>query len=82
MCMVFSLSCVQLLLAYGADPYATEWFPPAETTAQRHPVVRRMTAVDVASSYPLVVEALQAARLAANARARAEVDVMVTPDTP
>ena len=42
----------------------------------------RTTAVDVASSYPLVVEALQAARLAANARASAEVDVMATPDAP
>ena len=77
-----SLSGVQLLLAYGADPYATEWLPPGETTSQQPPVVRRPTAVDVASPYPLVVEALQAARLAANARASVEIDVMGTPDTP
>ena len=77
-----SLSCVQILLAYGADPYATEQVPSAQRTGQRPPIVRRKTAVDVASSYPLVVEVLQAARLAANARANAEVEVMVNPDDP
>ena len=77
-----SVSCVQLLLAYGADPHATEQLPSAETTGQRPSMVRCKTAVDVASSYPVVAEALQAARLAANARASAEVDVTVTPDDP
>ena len=77
-----TLSYVQILLAYGADPYATEQLPSAELTGQRPLMVRRKTAIDVASSYPLVVEALQADRLAAHARASAEVELTVTPDNP
>ena len=56
-----ALRCVKILLAYGADPGATEYLPSAEYPGHMHSVVRRKTAMDVASSFPEVVEALQTA---------------------
>ena len=52
-----TLSCVQILLAYGADPSATEYLPSAEHPGQRHSIVRRKTAIDVASPFPALVAA-------------------------
>ena len=60
-----TLSCVQILLAYGADPGATEQLPSGS---------RRKTAIDVASPFPAIVEALRTAIAAVQARARPEVE--------
>ena len=76
-----TLSCVQILLAYGADPSATEYLPSAEHPGQRHSIVRRKTAIDVASPFPAIVAALQMAISAGNARARPVVRTTDTTDT-
>ena len=75
-----TLSCVQILLAYGADPCATEQLPSAELPGQMFSIVRRKTAIDVASSHPSIVEALQTAKFAAHARASPEVEATGTQD--
>ena len=75
-----ALSCVQILLAYGADPCATEQVPSADLTGPRPLVVRRKTAVEVASTCPAIVEALQTAIVAAHVRARPVVEAADTPD--
>ena len=75
-----TLSCVQILLAYGADPCATEQLPSAELPGQMFSIVRRKTAIDVASSHPSIVEALQTAIFAAHARASPEVEATGTQD--
>ena len=75
-----TLSCVQILLAYGADPCATEQLPSAEHPGQAFSIVRRKTAIDVASPYPAIVEALQTAISAVQARARPEVEATCTKD--
>ena len=62
-----ALRCVQILLAYGADPCATEYLPSAEHPGQMYSPVRRKTAMEVASPFPEVVEALQTAIHAAGA---------------
>ena len=77
-----ALSCVQILLAYGADPGATEQVPSAELPGQMFSIVRRKTAVEVASTCPSIVEALQTAIVAAHARASPEVEATGTPDNP
>ena len=77
-----TLSCVQILLAYGADPCATEQLPSAEQPGQMLSIVRRKTAIDVASSHPSIVEALQTAIFAAHAKASPEVELTGTPDNP
>ena len=56
-----ALSCVQILLAYGADPCATEYLPSAVHPGQMFSPVRRKTAMEVASQFPEVLEALQMA---------------------
>ena len=75
-----TLSCVQILLAYGADPCATEQLPSAEHPGQAFSIVRRKTAIDVASPYPAIIEALQTAISAVDARARPEVEATSTRD--
>ena len=47
-----ALRCVQVLLAYGADPCATEYLPSAVHPEQMFSPVRRKTAMEVASSFP------------------------------
>ena len=59
-------SCVQILLACGADPCATEYLPTAVRPEQIFSPVRRRTAMEVASQFPEVVEALQMAITAAS----------------
>ena len=56
-----ALSCVKILLAYGADPGATEYLPSAEHPGQMFSIVRRKTAMDVAAPFPEIVEVLQTA---------------------
>ena len=56
-----ALSCVKILLAYGADPGATEYLPSAEHPEQMFSRVRHKTAVDVAAPFPEIVEVLQKA---------------------
>ena len=73
-----ALSCVQILLAYGADPCATEQLPSAELPGQMFSIVRRKTAID--SSHPLIVEALQTAISTAHARASLEMEATGTQD--
>ena len=75
-----ALSCVQILLAYGADPCATEQVPSADLTGPRPRVVRRKTAVEVASTCPAIVEALQTAITAAHVRTRPVVETADTSD--
>ena len=75
-----TLSCVQIFLAYGADPCATEQLPSAEVPGQMFSIVRRKTAIDVASSHPLIVEALQTAIATAHARASPEMEATGTQD--
>ena len=79
-----TLSCVQILLAYyyGADSGATEQLPSAEHPGQAFSIVRRKTAIDVASPFPAIVEALQTAISAVNARARPKVEATCTNDSP
>ena len=55
------LNCVKILLAYGADPGATEYLPSAEHPGQMFSIVRRKTAMDVAAPFPEIVEVLQTA---------------------
>ena len=62
-----ALRCVQVLWPYGADPCATEYLPSAEHPEQMFSPVRRKTAMEVASPFPDVVEALQTAIYAAKA---------------
>lgn len=62
-----ALSCVKILLAYGADPGATEYLPSAEHTGQMFSIVRRKTAMDVAAPFLEIVEVLQTALSTANA---------------
>ena len=59
-------SCVQILLASGSDPCATEYLPTAVHPGQMFSPVRRRTAMEVASPFPEVVEALQMAITAAS----------------
>ena len=77
-----ALSCVQILLAYGADPGATEQIPSAELPEQMFSIVRRKTAIEVASTCPSNVEALQTAIVAAHVRASPEVEATDTRTTP
>ena len=77
-----TLSCVQILLAYGADPCVTEQLPSADLAGPRPLIVRRKTAIDVASSHPLIIEALRTAISAARARGGPELEVTATPDNP
>ena len=77
-----ALSCVQILLAYGADPCATEQVPSADRSGPGPLIHRRKTAIDVASTCPSIVEALQTAIVAAHARASPEGEVTGTPDNP
>ena len=60
-----ALSCVQILWAYGADPGATEFLPSSVHPGQIFDPVRRKTAMEVASPFSEVVEALQTAISAA-----------------
>ena len=57
----------------GHAPEATEQLPSGG---------RRKTVVDVASPFPAIVEALQIAISAVQARARPEVDATCTNDSP
>ena len=56
-----ALNCVKILLAYRADPGATEYLPSAEHPGQRFSILRRKTAMDVAAPFPEIVEVLQTA---------------------
>ena len=56
-----ALNCVKILLAYRADPGATEYLPSAEHPGQMFSIVRRKTAMDVAAPFPEIVEVLQTA---------------------
>ena len=76
-----TLNCVQILLAYGADPRATEHLPSAEHPGQMFSIVRRKTAIDVASPFPAIVAALQMAISAGNARASPAVKTTDANDT-
>lgn len=63
-----STSCVQTLLAYGADPRSTEYLPSLDRSNPGPPVRRHKTVLEVASRYPPVVQAIQAALEAEKAR--------------
>ena len=56
-----ALNCVKILLAYRADPGATEYLPSAEHPGQMFSIVRRKTAMDVAAPFPEIAEVLQTA---------------------
>ena len=62
-----ALSCVKILLAYGADPGATEYLPSAEHPGQMFSIVRRKTAMDIAAPFPEIIEVLQTALSTASA---------------
>ena len=73
-------SCVQILLAYGADPCSTEQIPSMDRSRPGPPVRRCETAIDVASPCPSIVKALQTAIAAAHARSLEGGEVKNTPD--
>ena len=74
------LSSVQILLVPGRS--ATEQVPSADLSGPGPMIHRCKTAIDVASTCPSIVEALQTAIVAAHARASPEVEVTGTPDNP
>ena len=47
-----ALNCVKILLAYRADPGATEYLPSAEYPGRRSSKVWRKTAMEVAAPFP------------------------------
>ena len=63
-----STSCVQILLAYGADPCSTEQIPSMDRSRPGPPVRKCKTVMDVASPCPSIVQALQTAIDAAHVR--------------
>ena len=67
-----STSCVQILLAYGADPCSTEQIPSMDRSRPGPPVRKCKTVMDVASPCPSIVQALQTAIDAAHVRASEE----------
>ena len=74
-------------MAYGADPCSMEQVPRVDRSRPGPPIRRRKTAIDVASTCPSIVEALQTAIVAAHARASdirdcLEAEVTYTPDNP
>ena len=73
-------SCVQILLAYGADPCSTEQIPSMDRSRPGPPVRRCKTAMDVASPCPSIVKALQTAIAAAHARSLEGGEMTSTPD--
>ena len=73
---------VQILLAYGADPCSMEQVPRVDRSRPGPPIRRRKTAIDVASTCPSIVEALQTAIVAAHARACPGAEVTCTSDNP
>ena len=72
--------CVQILLAYGADPCSTEQIPSMDRSRPGPPVRRRKTAMEVASPSSSVVQALQTAIAAAHVRSLEGGEMMSTPD--
>ena len=77
-----ALSCVQILLAYGADPCSTELVPSLVRSKPGPPIRRCKTAIEVASTCPSIVKALQTAIVAAHARACAGGEMSSTPHNP
>ena len=77
-----ALSCVQILLAYGADPCSTEQVPSLDRSKPGPPIRRCKTAIEVASTCPSIVKALQTAIVAAHARACTGGEMSSTPDNP
>ena len=67
-----SISCVQILLAYGADPCSTEQIPSLDRSRPGPPIRRCKTVMDVASHCPAVLQAVQTAIEAAHVRSSNE----------
>ena len=69
-----SASCVQILLAYGADPCSTEQIPSMDCSRPGPPVRRCKTVLDVASHCPPVLQVIQTALAAAQAMSSKDVE--------